>query len=110
MPNLGKQNISVPFADITGFYVEGDYAVVCTSENKKYFLDQSLDSVEKTLPPEFFFRLNRQLIVHRNIIKGFERAENSKLNILLKPTQHLPADAIVSRIKAPAFKVWFQPE
>jgi len=105
----GKQNLQVPFERIAGIYVEGDYAVLITKDAKKYLLDQSLDKVEKLLPNEFFFRMNRQYIVHRNIISGYERVEHNKINVLLSASNQLPANVLVSRIKAAAFKAWFQP-
>lgn len=106
----GKQHLQVAFADIAGVYVEGEYAVLVTTQRKKYLLDQSLDKVEKLLPPELFFRLNRQYILHRHMITGFERAENSKINVLVLPSDHLPPSIPVSRTKAPVFKAWLQPE
>jgi len=104
----GKQSLKVPFTGIAGIYVEDDYAVLITTDAKKYLLDQSLDKVEKLLPEEFFFRMNRQYILHRNIISGFERAEHNKINVMLSASGQLPQNVLVSRIKAAAFKAWFE--
>ena len=104
----GKQSLLLPLAEIAGIYVEGSYAVLLTREGKKYLLDQSLDKVEKSLPPESFFRLNRQYLLHRHMITGYERADDAKINILLKPLTNLPGVVQMSRTKAPAFKAWFQ--
>lgn len=105
----GKQNLSVAFEHIQGFYVDGDYTILITYQNKKYLLDHSLDKIEKTVPANHFFRLNRQFLLHRQLIKGFSRIENGKLNVLLQASDYFPAVVQVSRIKAPAFKTWFQP-
>lgn len=105
----GKQNLSIAFEDIGGFYVDGDYTILITNHQKKYLLDQSLDKIEKTLPIGYFFRLNRQFLLNRQLIKGFSRIENGKLNVLLQSSDHFPAVVQVSRTKAPAFKTWFQP-
>jgi DNA-binding LytR/AlgR family response regulator len=106
---FGKKNISLSFSEIAGFTIEKDYAVLTTSEPRNYYLDESLDAVEKKLPAESFFRLNRQFIVHRQIVSGFDRGENGKINVLLKPNQHFPESIPVSRLRAPDFKNWFQP-
>lgn len=105
----GKQNLSIAFEYIEGFYVDGDYTILVSNQKKKYLLDQSLDKIEKTIPVAYFFRLNRQFLLHRQLITGFNRIENGKLNVLLQPSDYFPKFIQVSRIKAPAFKMWFQP-
>jgi hypothetical protein len=108
--STAKKDMLFSFEEIGGFYVDGDYSVAVTAEQKKYFLDFSLDKVEKTLPAIYFFRLNRQYIIHRQLIAGFEKSENGKINVLLKTTEHLPQSIAVSRTKAPEFKLWFIPD
>ncbi len=106
----GKQQINIPFAEAAGIYVEGDYAILVTTAGRKHLLDQSLDRVEESLPEEMFFRINRQYILNRNMIRGFVRAENSKINILVKASDYLPDSMQMSRTRAPAFKTWFRSE
>jgi len=106
----GKQNHQLAFDDINGFYVESDYAVLISRDGKKYLLDQSLDKIEKALPEEKFFRVNRQFIFNRTMVSGFERAENGKLNVQLSDSGNFPDTIQVSRIKAAAFKRWFTPD
>jgi DNA-binding LytR/AlgR family response regulator len=90
--------------------VEGEYAILLTTAPRKHLLDQSLDKIEKQLPGEFFFRVNRQYILHRNIIAGFERVENGKINIMVTRPDPLPASIPMSRTKVADFKTWFNPE
>src|SRR5262249_25150298 len=105
----GKQNLLIPFNEIAGFYVEDKYTVLQTTENKKYVLDKSLDTIEATLPPEWFFRLNRQYILHRKVLTGFKRREEGKIDVFVN-SGNFPRDIQVSRTKAVEFKKWFQPE
>jgi DNA-binding LytR/AlgR family response regulator len=109
MARQGKQDIRLDFDAIASFFVDGEYVVAYTSSGKKYYLDQSLDKLEANLPRSLFFRLNRQYIVHHQLISGFSRAENGKLLVLLKANEYFPAEVTVSRLKAPAFKKWFRP-
>ncbi|MEP7127746.1 MAG: LytTR family DNA-binding domain-containing protein [Chitinophagales bacterium] len=109
MVKFGKKNISIPFSEIAGFTIENEYAVLSTTQAKNYYLDESLDMVEQKLPPEFFFRLNRQSIIHRQIVIGFDRGDNGKINVLIRSNEKFPDAIPVSRLKAPAFKTWFQP-
>jgi DNA-binding LytR/AlgR family response regulator len=106
----GKADYKLPFDELAGCYVEGDYVLATNRAGKKFFLDQSLDKLEPTLPQTLFFRLNRQYIVHQQMLMGFKRGENGKLEILLHPHDILPASITVSRTKAPAFKAWFRPQ
>lgn len=105
----GKQDLRFDFGEIAGFFVEGDYVVASHISGKKYYMDQSLDKFEKTLPGSLFFRLNRQYIVHHQMVTGFRRSENGKLLVLLQGNAHFPSEITVSRSKAPAFKDWFHP-
>lgn len=107
----GKQDIRLAYEELAGFYVDEEYAVACHLAGKKYYLDQSLDKIEKSLPTAVFFRLNRQFILHHQMVSGFRRAENGKILVLLNtPHECFPAEIPVSRTKAPAFKSWFRPE
>jgi DNA-binding LytR/AlgR family response regulator len=107
----GKQDILLSYDQIAGLTVDGEYILCFTLDNKKFLLDQSMDKLEKSLPTSSFFRLNRQTLLHRQIISGFQRAENGKLNILLRnSTMPVSTPINVSRTRAAAFKAWFQPE
>ena len=109
MVRNGKQDLKLTFDEVAGFSVEEEYVLVNHINGKKFFLDQSLDKIEKTLHTSTFFRANRKFILHRQIISGFKRAEDGKIIILLNQTESLPTEIAVSRLKAPAFKAWFRP-
>ena len=102
----GKQSLTIPIEDVSAFYVESDYAILLTSVFKKHLLDKSLEKIEKQLPEELFFRVNRQHILHRKIITGFERGDNGKINVIIADNGHLPKLIQMSRTKASAFKTW----
>jgi DNA-binding LytR/AlgR family response regulator len=106
----GKADFKLAFDELAACYVEGDYVMATNTAGKKFFLDQSLDKLEPTLPQTIFFRLNRQYIVHHQMVNGFRRGDNGKLEIMLHPHPVLPAEITVSRTKAPAFKTWFRPQ
>jgi DNA-binding LytR/AlgR family response regulator len=101
----GKAEVKLSFPDIAGFYVDNEY-VIASASGKKFLLDQSLDTLEKNVPSDFF-RLNRQCLVHRRVVSGFKRIENGKLLVTLAGPDFLPTEVTVSRIKASQFKDWF---
>lgn len=108
----GKKDIKLKIENLAGFYVDGNYVVACDQNGKKYYLDQqmSLTGLEEILPPHLFYRLNRQCILHRSVIRGYKRAKNGKIEIIpvasFSSSTHFPMR--ISRTKAPSFKVWFQ--
>jgi len=104
----GRQNLIIPFQDIMACYAEDGYTILLTWDQKKYFPDRSLDKTETMLPEEWFFRLNRQVILHRRAISGYTRAGEGKLDILVNGNGKLPSPIQVSRIKAASFKNWFR--
>jgi hypothetical protein len=105
----GNQSLLVQDSEIAMLIVEDDYVSLVSFAGKKYLLDQSLDKLEQTLPPESFFRINRQAILHRQAIKGFSRIENGKLRIQLALETKSSPELSISRIKAAAFRAWFIP-
>lgn len=105
----GNQSLLVTDSEIAMLIVEDDYVSLVSFAGKKYLLDKSLDNLEQMLPPDSFFRINRQAILHRQAIKGFSRIDNGKLKIQLAiETKSLP-ELSISRIKAAAFRAWFIP-
>lgn len=102
----GKQDLQLEFHSIAGFLVDGEYILCYTSDGKKFLIDMSMDKLETLLPDNLFFRLNRQFLLHRQTILGFEKAENGKLRILTKSSS-FSAPINVSRTRAPEFKRWF---
>jgi len=106
MVRSGKQSVLVPLEQIAGFCVEDEYTILLTEEGRRYVLDQSLDRLEEVLPAEWFFRLNRQYLVHRQLITGFRRLQNGKLSVTLTANCGFVDPVPVSRTKAGAFKKW----
>jgi hypothetical protein len=104
----GKQEIILSFEQIAGFSVDGEYIMCFTLTGKKFILDYSMEKLEKLLPDVWFFRLNRQFLLHRQMIAGFEKTKNGKLNVMVNsPAFASPIN--VSRSRAVDFKRWFDP-
>jgi DNA-binding LytR/AlgR family response regulator len=105
----GKSELRIPFDELLGLYVDSEYVMAYQQGGKKFVVDQSLDKLEDTLPSSVFFRLNRQFLVHQQLVEGFRREANGKLIVALRPHDQLPTEVPVSRTKAPSFKAWFRP-
>lgn len=104
---IGKQDLLIPFDEISGFYSEDGFTYLHTANGKTYLAEGSLDKTEQTVPEEFFFRVNRKNLINRKVITGYKRIEDGKLEVAIMPFGNMPAVLPVSRIRAVPFKKWF---
>lgn len=108
MVKTGNSYSRVSFEDIAGFFVDESYVMLLATDGKEHVVDFSLEKIEKMLPPEYFFRLNRQAIVDRKIISGYRKGVNGKLSVTLSIPHPEKYELNISRTKAPVFKEWFE--
>lgn len=81
------------------------YLFMHAMNGQKHIYDSSLELLEARLNPATFFRINRQMIVHRSIIKQVKQLERGRF--LLITTQPMEEDLVVSIGRAKSFKEWF---
>ncbi|MNY44577.1 LytTr DNA-binding domain protein [compost metagenome] len=70
---------------------------------KDVVLNLSLDDLEKQLDPKFFFRANRQFIIHVDSVDQLVNYFNRKLKVILF---NADVEVIVSREKSNLLKEW----
>lgn len=92
--------------DIALFSIEYETVFVYTNKGKKYPLYKKLDYFESVCNPKLFYRINRQMLVHKNAIASFEPYLNRK--ILLHLAIPYSEKVIVSRLKVSDFKRWLE--
>lgn len=100
----GQKIKSIPTADIAFFFSEGRYVRIVTNENEKYLVDHTMDSIEKSVDPERFFRINRQVIVQYPSIKQMHIWSKSRVKVELQPDPG--CDTVVSIDRSGEFKKW----
>lgn len=88
------------------FCAEGKTCYFISKLNgKRFMIDHTLEELEnELLDPKFFFRINRQYIIHIDILKEIKSLSNNRFEIVL----NVPiADRLtVSRSRGIAFKNW----
>lgn len=94
----------VEVADVAYLYAEDKVVFLVTKDQKKYFVDDTLDELEQKLNPKNFFRLNRKYFSQLSAIERIEPHFNGRLKIKLRHRDD--EDIYVSREKAEAFKKW----
>ena len=65
----------------------------------------SLNEIERLLSPGHFFRINRQMIVHRQIITSFKKSQSGKLQLVLTVNNETIL-ASMSRHRKKEFRQW----
>ena len=88
------------------FYIANQIVYIHCFDNKKYPIFKSLDEIQSQLDDKLFFRINRQMIIHRRAVKEIEPYFNRK--IIIKTPLAIPEEIIVSRLKVSAFLKWLE--
>ncbi len=104
----GNKKEVVHFEDILCIYSNQKITYLVTSDERHKVLDESLEKIEERLDPKKFFRANRQFIISSKIVKEYKSLPEGKLEITLKPISKLTSGISVSRLKAHAFRKWFE--
>ena len=95
---------SIKVANIAFFYIKNNTATIMTLDEQEYSLDESLDSIQSSLLPEQFFRLNRQYLINFDAIKEIEHYFSRKLFVkLVIPS---PEILLVGKERATCFLNW----
>jgi DNA-binding LytR/AlgR family response regulator len=79
-------------------------SIIRNREGQSFSIDQTLEQLEEALPKTEFFRLNRQIIAHRQAVRKVESDGTGRLLLHLTPA--FSEEVSVSRKKAGVFKAW----
>lgn len=101
---IGQQLTSLPATDVAFFRSSEGLTQAHTFSGKKYFVDHTLEELERTLDPRDFFRISRSLTLRLNAIQKIHPHLNGRLKLDLLPAS--PEDVFVSRERASEFKAW----
>lgn len=95
---------TISTTDIAFFYFKYDSTIIVCFDKQEYFVNHSLEEIQKLVAAGQFFRVNRQYLVNFSAIKEAEHYFARKLLINL----HIPANdkLLVPREKASSFLKW----
>jgi DNA-binding LytR/AlgR family response regulator len=104
MVKLGQSIETVATEDIHHFDTRESISFLVTNSGQRFPVDYTLDQLETLLQPKDFFRINRKVIIHFNVIVKVNPYFNGRLSVASK---FLEGDArIVSRERVNDFKLW----
>ena len=92
--------------NIACIYLEDETVYLLDFKGDMHVILKTLDEIEKAVPIQQFYRINRQMIVNRQAIKDVQTHANQRIVVhLIVPT---PENAIVPRLKVKPFLSWIE--
>jgi DNA-binding LytR/AlgR family response regulator len=85
-------------------YADGKLCYAVDFIGKKYLLENNLSQLEYQLQPQFFFRINRHLLVNIEAVKTVHTWHGGRLKLEVLPATD--AETLVSRERVNDFKEW----
>jgi DNA-binding LytR/AlgR family response regulator len=90
--------------DIAYFRSSDGLTQAFTHQGKKYFVEHTLEELDRLVDPRDFFRISRSLTVRLQAIKAIHPHLNGRLKLDVQPA--VGEDVFVSRERVGAFKEW----
>lgn len=100
----GEHIKTINTQDVAYFYTENKINFLLTHEGRRYTIDFNLDTLESSLDPKVFFRINRQFIISIHAI--VEMFAYSKSRVLIKLNPPTKQETVVSTERSGDFKLW----
>ncbi len=91
----------IPVEEISCFLSEDKITKLINKKRQYFYLDESLDKIEKQLNPDYFFRINRKYIISISDIKEMIKYSNSRIKIVLNSHENM--DLIIARERVNKF-------
>ena len=106
----GTKITKLAYEQIGCFYSENKIVYAIQNDGNTITTDFTLNELEEKLNDQLFFRVNRQMIVHKNAVDQIEKIVNGKLRITLRSSiiKDTMTEINISRYKRRAFMTWFQ--
>lgn len=96
--------IPVKRDEIAFFHTSDERVTIYTHDGRTFPYDKSLEVISGQLPPEVFFRANRQFIISKQAINDISVWFGSRLTVNLK--LKTPERVVISKARVPVFKQW----
>jgi DNA-binding LytR/AlgR family response regulator len=97
---------AIEIKDVAYFFTKNRATYLCTYDNVKYPIDETLDHLVEMLNPSDFHRINRQFIVCINSINKMVSYSKSRVKLELNPPTE--DEIIVATDRSPDFKLWLK--
>lgn len=96
----------IEIEEIAYFHASDRSVFLTTLDGHTYDVDLSLDTLENSVDPSQFFRINRKYLVSMKSITNMFAWSRSRIKLVLKPLAQTETDTIVSIDRTTDFKKW----
>jgi len=103
---IGDQIKHIGINEIAYFKAEDNEVLIITENNKRFFIDYSLEQLISMVDPDIFYRANRTYIINISSIKKISKYFNSRMHLELEPSTE--ENVLISRVKVPEFLNWIE--
>lgn len=105
LAKVGQRLFFVSAQEVAYFYTENKIVFLINREGNRFVINNTLEKLETELNPQYFFRLNRQIIIHADVIDQIKPYSSNRLKLNLKGIE--TADGIIiSKERVADFKIW----
>lgn len=105
LAKVGQRLFFVQADEVAYFYADNKIVYLVDREGNRFVINTTLEKLELMLDPRHFFRINRKVIIHADVIEQVKPVANNRLKIILRGLQ-TQEDITISREKVPEFKMW----
>jgi len=102
----GKESRLISTIDIAAIYLSENITWITLLNGKTFYTNKTLLDLTEIISNDDFFKLNRQTIISRKAVDGYERLDYQKLLIKSISNLEIKANLVVSKYNAPIFKKW----
>ena len=95
---------SIKVSELAYVFSKNKISYVYTVNGERYPSDYKLQDLEQMLDQKYFFRVNRQFIVHIDSIYQIHKHQASRVKIVLSPA--IDETIVISTDKTPLFREW----
>ncbi len=100
----GQKFLSLSVDDIAYFYSDGRFVYCITNMRNKYIIQYKMSELEQLLDPSQFHRISRSFIVSVDSISQIHPYFGGRFKLKITPSPD--EEIIVSRNRAPGFRLW----
>lgn len=105
LTKVGQRLFFVQVDEVAYFHADNKIVFLVDREGNRFVINTTLEKLELMLDPRHFFRINRKVIIHADVIEQVKPVANNRLKIVLRGIQ-TQEDITISREKVPEFKLW----
>jgi two-component system, LytTR family, response regulator LytT len=105
LAKVGQRIFFIGVDEVAYFAADNKIVHLTTRDGNRFLINTTIEKLEQIIDPQYFFRVNRKIIVHVDAIEQAKPYENNRLKLVLKEIT-TPEEIIISREKVVDFKNW----